>query len=542
MHKWLEKFLLERELVQRVIFRMSVLYPGSRRKIMDETKKLLAVKAIISIAAFIFLISFEMSLYWITLAAVLVPVINGAYEAHVYSKINIRLLEQFEDFLNDMVFQYRYCNNLEEALADTIMNARPEMSMHGNLINELLSKDDYDETLEYYKSICPDSYFLMFFSMCYMVKAEGDKADEGGSVFINNLNMLIADINDEINLSAKTDNAFSGLFMVTLIPLFAMKPMEQWAVGNVPGLAAHYESSAGVIGTIIVSLLSIIIFAMIKKMKYPYVKYAKKSRLIELLTYGNDENGAYAVTVAAIQNALINRRYPQYRRLAALLGKTCANVNVREFKTKQVLCCIVGGLMILLIGAEVSMHPMVRAGTAAAGAVAGYWGPWFAMAFSFEAVKNNIMNEVIRLQATVQMCMYQDGIDVPGILSHMEMVAVYFKNALAKTIDGYDGDGIQALEELKTGEYNKSFLRLVDGLAACDVLPVPLAFANIGREREFEIGKQKIREDKVLGNKSAVAKFVAFIPMMAAILLKLILPFVMEGMNSLMAFSSEFQM
>lgn len=521
---------------------MNVLYPGSRKKVWEETKKLLIKKLIISLAAAAFLIAFDFSTYWIILTLMLVILINGVYEAYVYSRMNIKLLERFEDFLNDLVFQYRYCGSIEEALQDTIMNTSPDMSLHGNLIYELITGDDYEEALEYYKTVSPNSYFLMFFSICYMVKAEGDKSEAGESVFINNLNMLISDINDEINLSKKTDNAFSGLFMVTLLPVFMMKPMEMWAVSNVPGLASHYGSNAGIAGTLVISFFSIGICAAVKKMKYPYIPARSKSRLIETLTYGRDENGAYAGLVASIQNMMINRSYQKYRRLSILLKKTCSDMNVREFKIKQLLYSALCAAALPAVTSNITFPWYIRAAELVLGGIAGYWIPMLSMAFSYESVKNSIMSEVIRLQAIVSMCIYQDGIDVRGILSHMEMVSVYFKNAVSCAVNSYDGDGMQALEELKSKEYNKSFLRLVDGMIACDVLPIDQAFANIGKERDFDIQKKKLEDDKALNNKSAIAKFAAYIPMFASVTIKLILPFIMEGLNSLMAFSSEFQM
>lgn len=528
------------ELVQRVFFRMSVLYPESPAKIRRETVKLLYRKVVVSVLCFLFLLLFDRSLYWLIISALLVSAVNMVYEAAAYARLNQKILVQFETFLNDLTFAYRYSGSIEEALSDTIMNTSKEMALHGNFIYELLTREDYAGTLEYYQSVCPDNYFLMFYAICYMVKSQGDKQTDKGSVFLDNVNRLIADINREINHGEKLSAAFSGLFGVSIIPLFALKPMELWAVSNVEGLETYYASAAGTAGTLIIAFLSIAVYIGMKKLKYPFAVYRGRSKLIELLTYGNSHTGTYGQWLSRFQNFFMERHYTRYRRLSELLRRTGCPLNVREFKVKQFVCGIMGIAVVIGVTTGFMLSVFVRLLFVAAGFIVGFAVPQLAIVLSAEALSANIQREVHRLQSVVQICIYQDGIDVRGLLMHMEIAANYYKSVIARASDMYEAIGTQALEELKNGEYNQSFLRLVDGLVACDVLPVAESFAGLERERSYDIEKRIIEEDHILQNKSAFAKFLAFLPMMAAIVLKLILPFVMEGMNSIVRFSSAF--
>lgn len=512
---------------------MSIMYPGSKNKIVLETKRLLIKKIIISLASFIILTVFDNSLFWIIVSIMLIYAINATFEAHIYSKLNMRLLKQFEDFLNDLSFQYRYCKNIEEAFLETVMNSNYEIALHANFLYELLTKEDYEGNLDYYKSVCPNNYFLMFYSICYMVKSQGDKETANGSVFIMNINRLIADINDVMNKNEKLDAAFSGLFLISILPVFLMKPMEIWAISNIEGLRGYYQGLAGTLSTFFVALISIFIYMMIKKMKYPFLNPIKKSILIEKLTYRINENSDFL-------NHLIAANYSKYKRLAMLLTRTGNIYSVKEFQVKRCVQLVIFSFVGLITAIAFKAPYAGIILMTVLGGITGYFISLYAIAFSYESIKNDIADEIITLQATIGICMYQEGIDVQGLLLHMEKVARFYKKALEKASDSFDGNGMIALNELKEGEYNRSFLRIIDGLMACDILPIEESFANLEKERNFDLKRKIITEEKMLANKSALAKFMAFIPLILSIVLKLILPFVMEGMNSLVTFSTEF--
>ncbi len=529
------------ELVARISFRMSVLYPQSPTRIRQETRRLLVKRGCLGAGIILFFVMFSRDVYWVAISILLVAVVGFVYEASVYNRLRVRMLGQLEEFLNQLVFNYRYSRSIEEAMFDTVASSPYDIGLHGSFMQELLDRDDYEETLEYYASVCPDSYFLMFFSLCHIVKNEGDSEEADGSMFIDSINLLIEDINEDLTRHTRLANAFTGLLPVSVMPVFFMKPMELWAMANVDGLGDYYRGTAGVLGTLAVAAMSIIVFWMVGRMQYPYVMQRRKSRLVELLTYGAGDDSAYGAMVEGLQNHFINRNYGKYKRLSVILRQACCELNVREFKVKQALYGVAGGVLCLLLSSGLCMGALPRVGLVLAGAFLGYWLPIVIIAFSQATVRNDIANEVIRLQSAVWMCVKQDGVDVPVILSHMEMVAVHFKEPIIKALDGYDGSGLEALETLRDEAYDKTFARLVDGLIACDELSVPDAFANIGMERKYNIRKRRMTEEKLIQDRGALARFVAFIPMMSSIVLKLILPFIMEGMNELLALTSELQ-
>lgn len=511
---------------------MSIVYPNSKKRIENETKKLIKKRFIISCLIVLSLLMFDISFYWVVVALFAVVSVNGILEASVYARLNIKILKQFEDFINNIIFKYRYNGILEEALSDAILEADYEIGIHGNFIYELITREDYEETLEYYKAICPNNFFLMFYSMCYMIKSSGDKLIDGKSLFVNNMSCLIADINIEVNKQEKINYMFSGLFAITLVPLFTMKPIELWSIGNIPELYEYYHSRSGIMITVFLSVLSLSVFSLIKKMKYPSAVRKSKSRIIEYIT-----------TIQAVriwQDARINRNYTRYSSMNCYLKKACSIYNVKEFEIKQCLCAVSAMLIGFFVMISIGWPVMIAVTIGIVGAFAAFWMPRISLMISQHFLRENIMSEITRFQATIIMCMYQDGVDATYILNHLEMVAVYFKSIIAKVIDEYSGSGIESLEKLKYEERHKPFVRIIDGLIACDDIAVPEAFEFIEKDREYDMQKREIDEARQLNNKVAIGKFISFIPIMATVLLKLILPFVVEGMNRLQSYSDSF--
>lgn len=267
-------------------------------------------------------------------------------------------------------------------------------------------------------------------------------------------------------------------------------------------------------------------------MKYPSIVKKSKSKIIEHIT---------AIPVVRTwQDSRINKNYSKYNYMNSFLKQVCCQYNVKEFEVKQMVYSVsvfvIGFLVMLSIGWELMIAVMV-------GVVASFVAfkiPKISLNISYLLQKETIMSEINRFQATILMCMYQDGVDVTSILNHLEMVAVYFKNIIAKAIDEFSGSGIESLEKLKYEEKHKPFVRIIDGLIACDNISVSEAFEFIEKDREYDMQKREIHEAKQLSNKVAIGKFISFIPMMATVCMKLIFPFVLEGINRIQTYSDNF--
>lgn len=532
VYRFLQDNVFTKEYVHRIKFRMSVMYPNSRKRIDKETKDIILRRCILSIIIVAIQLAFDVSLYWVILTVFAVIIVNGVAEASTNARLRLKMLKQFEGFINEIIFRYRYSGILEESLSDAIMEADYEIGLHGNFIYELITKEDYEDTLEFYKAVCPNNYFLLFYSICYLAKRNGDKLINGKSLFVNNLNCLLSDINFEINRQERINYLFSGLFMVTIMPLFAMKPIELWSSANIPELKDYFISVEGMMITVLLALFSMMVLALINRMKYPPEVRTGKNRLAV--------KAASFKTIRNIQERRINRNYSRYSAAGSRLRQVCSPYNIREFEILKVIYGFAGAIVVFVLMKSIGIGIFVSILSALVGGAVAACVPAISVMISHISLKENIMNEIARFQVAILMCMYQDSADASYILHHLELVAVYFKGSIAMTIDRYGGSGIDSLERLKEEEGNRQFIRIIDGLIACDTVSVPEAFEYVEKDREFDLKKREAAQEKQLGNKAALCRFIAFIPLAVTICFKLIMPFVMEGINRIQSYSDGF--
>ena len=75
--------------------------------------------------------------------------------------------------------------------------------------------------------------------------------------------------------------------------------------------------------------------------------------------------------------------------------------------------------------------------------------------------------------------------------------------------------------------------KLLDSFLACDTMPIFQAFEDVETDRGYYVEKHKQDNEEIINKKSMIAKTIAFLPLCLVILLKLILPFVMQGISAL---------
>ena len=78
--------------------------------------------------------------------------------------------------------------------------------------------------------------------------------------------------------------------------------------------------------------------------------------------------------------------------------------------------------------------------------------------------------------------------------------------------------------------------RICDALEFCEELPVEEAFLNLEDEREYFLKKNMEERKNYQGECIALAKMSAYLPMFLLIILKLVVPFVAEGLSELQAY------
>lgn len=147
------------------------------------------------------------------------------------------------------------------------------------------------------------------------------------------------------------------------------------------------------------------------------------------------------------------------------------------------------------------------------------------------------MSECLRLQTVVLLLIHYEKTTVEEILGQMENFAVLFKSQMAEAVDHFSYHRMETLQRLKQEIPDEPVQRICDALEFCEELPVEEAFLNLEDERAYFLKKNMEERKNYQGECIALAKIVAYLPLFLLIILKLVIPFVAEGLSELHAYS-----
>ena len=151
-------------------------------------------------------------------------------------------------------------------MQESINYAEYEMSLQGEKILECL-QNYYRKENEDYTEIAPNQFFLSFYSICLMNRQYGDKKESGQSIFVRNLGYLKEEVNIELLKRRKMNHEFMGLTALTILPVFAIKPIEHWALHYMPEMENRYCGTQGMMATVLLMIFTIAVYKLISVLK-----------------------------------------------------------------------------------------------------------------------------------------------------------------------------------------------------------------------------------------------------------------------------------
>ncbi len=520
-----KRFFLTSEMTRKVESKISILYPADRLSIINKTKQYLKKIYLLVFSLIIVLMLFaEFSIYYtVVIGIVIYALINSSIYAGLY-KLELKLLYQLERFITEIRYNFQFDGMIEESIKNAINNAPYEMALHGQQIAIRL-KDAYFKNIDDYKEMAPNEYFLTFYSLCLTVMKYGDKKIEGESLFLKNLACLKEDINIEILKRKKIINSFMGLQGLTILPIFAIKPIEYWALGNMPEITQSYTGTFGMISTIILSLITVSVYKIIEALKLPFSQDRYKSRWVEAL----------------VENKIINKliikylraTYKSSDRLNKLLKSMVYPYDVKEFIVRNSVLSIIFGLIAFIVMYSIGFSVIVSTMIFMLSTVIAYLVQYISLSVKRQIIIMNTEDEVIRFQAVILMLMYVDKVSTQQILEAINDFAVIFKEDINEIVRGLSYKGKKVFEESRSNTQFLPFAKLLNGFIACDILPICKAFQDIDSDRKYYIEKHRQESEEIIERKSAIAKTLAYVPLCLVIIIKLIIPFVVEGISRL---------
>ena len=507
--------------------------------------------------------------------------------------------EKFEHYLSELSAAYGKQKNIEEAVAEV--------------------EESHTVTLP-----TEHSYVRIYGAMCAVIREDGDMLSDGYSVFQRNLQYLKEEIRENLLLCKSKMHGFTGLDVLSVLPVCFLPVVRLWAVRVSEGLSAYYSGSYGMLTTVLLFAATIGIYGLILWLFLPdeeqkdryrlekwllqfpwmaylldvyvsrhYTKCLKKNEQIKqlqgfgnvraflmkkvcffaaallgsvlfLMVYQNAERSQILtqIKIPSYQLMMMPERAReqvkrQYQELAAQMATEGLKMDQEAFQEHLEQSAVWEELK-----QELSLTDNTQGTEEIAEAlflqVRAYYEiriVWYhilfiavvsILAFQIPEIflvadqwksREKRMSECLRLQTVVLLLIHYEKTTVEEILSQMENFAVLFQSQMAEAVDHFSYDRIRSLQKLKQEIPDEPVQRICDALEFCEELPVEEAFLNLEDEREYFLKKNMEERKNYQGECIALAKMAAYLPMFLLIILKLVVPFVAEGLSELHAYS-----
>lgn len=520
---------ITRNLVKKIEAKLNILYPSNKSSIVKRTDRYLCRLYISGILCFSMLWLFaEISLYYAVITGIVIYVIFQEKINDDFYKLEYKLLKELLKFVEDIKFKFQFDGMLEQAIIDAINDADFEMSVHGQKIYECLMEAYYHEKQEYI-DISPNHFFLTFYSLCETVMLYGDKKGNDGSLFLKNLGYLKEEINIELLKRSKTNGNFIGLKAISIIPLFFIKPIEVWAKFNIPELASSYDGQLGIITTIVLGFISIFSYKVVNIMKYGSAKKSP-SLLIKRLAKNK--------YIDKFVRAYISFNIKSMSKVNELLEEIAYEYSIVEYTIYRFIVAMVTFFISVVVfitvldidGGRLYGISFLLAMTLS---IFTYLLSVFVLKMKKQILLLEREEEIVRFQNIILMMMHMDKITIEQILSEMERFARVFKKILGMIMDKYTYKGKEVFIEAKESSGFRPFQRLMDGFVACDDTYIYQAFDDLEKDRRYFLDRHRQENERIVDDKTTIAKTISFLPLCAVISFKLIIPFIMQGLSSL---------
>ena len=254
------KLPILRKYFAKVLKTTEKLYPADQLSINKKaTTMMLQNIGISSLIMVVIILASGGDLFYIAMGLFASIVLFDYSISHRLEKMEMELLEQLQSFLSDVRHYYMQTQILADAVGDTLDDIPFEISLHIQKLYDILISPIMEEKVEEYVQSDPNRFFLLLTSICTVVADKGDADSIENSTFLDSIAYLKEEVNTEILKLQLRNHKFKFLCTMALSIVFFIKPIEAWAIGNMPDLEDFYTGIQGkslMIGGFVFSFLA----------------------------------------------------------------------------------------------------------------------------------------------------------------------------------------------------------------------------------------------------------------------------------------------
>lgn len=154
--------------------------------------------------------------------------------------------------------------------------------------------------------------------------------------------------------------------------------------------------------------------------------------------------------------------------------------------------------------------------------------------------EREISGEIVRFHDWILLQQNNKEVRIETLLEGFMCLAGELKQKVERLCYDYREKGSRAISEAREEELCMPYVRILEGLLLCDKVSVKQAFSYIDTERTFLMEKLKNENRKRIREMAALAKVISFLPLYCVSAFFLVIPFVMEGLGRLQAYTESF--
>ena len=270
---WLLRFYKNTPVLKRyfakVYSRVVLFYPADDYSVNKKAANILTAGTLTGIAGLILTILISGGSIYFICAGFLVTLvmINGVTNSQL-NKLEKVILVQLAEATSKIRHYYQDTRIVETSLSLALDELPYEISLHIKNIYDVVINPNMKYEVDKYVASAPNKYLITLLSICSTVKEMGDKKlSDGTSVFINDLNYLKDEINQEMIANQKNEMAFKSLTTIALAPVLAIKPIESWAKSNMEEIATYYNGIYGIVAMISIFVISFLTYNIITTLR-----------------------------------------------------------------------------------------------------------------------------------------------------------------------------------------------------------------------------------------------------------------------------------
>lgn len=488
--------------------------------------------------AFIFILGLtiagiRISFYHIALIIYLIFFFHCEFEYAVNYSSFVKSMHDIEAFLSTVRHRFYIHGMIDEAVCDATEECcNSKMKDKGRQLYDMLNSENIRYAYDEFSSKENNNYLKLFACLCMTVMEYGDKTINEHSLFLDNLKNLKTEINNSILRVQKARSKFSGMAFVAVLPACFINIIRNWGVGNLPELEVFYESRIGryiAIGIFAASVISYTMICDIRAEK-EYVS-GKQHFLIHTIVSAKHLN--HFLKSLLQNNPKRNQKNQENLRAAGSDMDVCELLFVRLFIASA---CFIFCLT-FSICTHTDYYKWYQLLISVVISISGYYIPSLILLYKRQILKMSMDEEVLQYHSIIMMLMYVERISAYDILEAIENFAFIFKRTIGECLNDYYSGEKEATITMKEKESCDMFNRVVDNFLICDEIGTAAAFDEISMERNYYCEKRKQEFEIMINKKAILGQIPAFIPLLMAIGLYLIIPFVSESLNMLSGFT-----